>query len=44
VLATYPMAAIEGSQNPELAQEWIGLVLSDEGQRVLEEYGFVPVS
>ena len=44
VLATYPIAAIEGSQNPELAQEWIGLVLSDEGQRVLEEYGFVPVS
>lgn len=44
VLATYPIAAIEGSRNPELAQEWIDLVLSDEGQRVLEEHGFVPIS
>ncbi len=42
VLATYPIAAIEKSQNPELAQGWIDLVLSSEGQRVLEEYGFLP--
>jgi molybdate transport system substrate-binding protein len=40
VMATYPIAAIVESQHPELAQEWIDLVLSDEGQRVLEEYGF----
>jgi len=44
VMATYPIAAIVESQHPELAQEWIDLVLSDEGQRVLEEYGFKPVS
>jgi molybdate transport system substrate-binding protein len=40
VMATYPIATIAESQHPELAQEWIDLVLSDEGQRVLEEYGF----
>jgi molybdate transport system substrate-binding protein len=44
VLATYPIAAIEKSQNPELAQGWIDLVLSGEGHRVLEEYGFLPES
>ena len=40
VMAIYPIATIAESQHPELAQEWIDLVLSDEGQRVLEEYGF----
>ncbi len=44
VIATYPIAVIEGSPNPELAQEWVDLVMSDEGQRVLERYGFEPVS
>src|ERR687894_2851368 len=39
VPATYPIAAIVESQHPELAQEWIDLVMSDEGQGVLEEYG-----
>jgi molybdate transport system substrate-binding protein len=40
VMAIYPIAAIVEPQHPELAQEWVDLVLSDEGQRVLEEYGF----
>jgi molybdate transport system substrate-binding protein len=40
VMATYPIATIAESQHPELAQEWVDLVLSDEGQGVLEEYGF----
>lgn len=44
VVATYPIATIEESQNPELAQAWVDLVLSDEGQRVLEKYNFEPVS
>ena len=43
VVATYPIAKIEDSQNPELAQAWVDLVLSDEGQRVLERYNFEPV-
>ena len=40
VVATYPMAAVRDSENPELAQAWVDLVLSDEGQGVLEEHGF----
>ncbi len=44
VLATYPIAAIQSSQNPELTQEWVHLVLSNKGQAVLEEYRFIPVS
>jgi molybdate transport system substrate-binding protein len=42
VTATYPIAAASESQNPELAQAWVDLVLSEEGQRVLEENGFLP--
>ncbi len=41
-MATYPMAAVERSKNPDLAKEWIDFVLSDEGQSVLEGYGFIP--
>jgi molybdate transport system substrate-binding protein len=40
VLATYPIATLQGSSNPELAQQWVELVLSPQGQDVLEEYGF----
>lgn len=40
VVATYPIAALKGSENPELARRWIELVLSDEGQRVLRNWGF----
>jgi molybdate transport system substrate-binding protein len=40
VVATYPITVLEGAQSPELAQQWVDLVLSDEGQRVLESYGF----
>jgi ABC-type molybdate transport system substrate-binding protein len=29
-------------RNPELAQQWVDLVLSDEGQGVLAKYGFMP--
>lgn len=44
VVAIYPIATIEGSRNPELAQAWLDLVLSDRGQDVLETYNFEPVS
>jgi molybdate transport system substrate-binding protein len=43
VVAKYPIAIIEESQNPEVARAWMDLVLSDEGQRVLEKYNFEPV-
>src|SRR5215204_6122389 len=44
VTATYPIAAVTESQNPDLAQKWVDLVLSEEGQGVLEKYGFEWVS
>jgi molybdate transport system substrate-binding protein len=40
VIATYPIATLKGSKNTELAQKWIDLVRSDEGQGVMEKYGF----
>ena len=40
VTATYPIATLKQATNPELAQKWVDLVLSDEGQGVLEKYGF----
>jgi molybdate transport system substrate-binding protein len=40
VVATYPITVLEEARSPELAQQWVDLVLSDEGQRVLESYGF----
>ena len=44
VVATYPIAALEDAQDPELAREWVHLVLSEEGQRVLDEWGFEPAT
>ena len=42
VTATYPIATAKEARNPDLAQEWVELVLSDEGQGVLTKYGFMP--
>jgi molybdate transport system substrate-binding protein len=44
VIATYPIATLKGSNNPELAQRWVDLVLGEEGQSVLKKYGFESVS
>ena len=44
VIATYPIATVKASQNSDLAQKWVDLVLSDEGQGVLEKYSFERVS
>jgi molybdate transport system substrate-binding protein len=40
VLGTYPIAALKESAQPELAQAFIDLVLSDEGQAILGKRGF----
>jgi molybdate transport system substrate-binding protein len=40
VIATYPIATLKEASNLELARKWVDLVLSDEGQSVLEKYGF----
>jgi molybdate transport system substrate-binding protein len=42
VLATYPIATVKASKAPERARAFMDLVLSAEGQQVLEEYGFRP--
>lgn len=42
--AAYPMALTNDTANRELAQAFMAAVLSDEGQRVLESWGFVRAS
>lgn len=42
-IATYPIAVTNDAANPELAQAFVDAVLSDEGQAVLESWGFVRV-
>jgi molybdate transport system substrate-binding protein len=39
-LTSYFMTTLEQSEDSDLAQEWVDLVLSDEGRQVLEEAGF----
>lgn len=43
VVATYPIAALEQSKNPELAQAFVAYVLSPEGQFILKKWGFLPL-
>lgn len=40
VVNHYPLVVVEGSDNADLAQEWIDLALSPEGQRVFADAGF----
>jgi molybdate transport system substrate-binding protein len=42
VLATYPIATVKASKAQDQAQAFMDLVLSDEGQQVLKEFGFLP--
>jgi molybdate transport system substrate-binding protein len=44
IVATYPVAALKNAKSPELAKKWVDLVTGEEGQRVLKEWGFEPVS
>jgi molybdate transport system substrate-binding protein len=37
---TYPIVRLKAAPNPDAAQAFIGLVLSDEGQNALREAGF----
>ena len=37
---TYPIVALEDSENGDLAQEFVDLVLSDTGQSILQDAGF----
>ncbi len=43
VVASYPLVILKGSKNPDAAGAFVDLVLSVEGQRVLEGHGLMPV-
>ena len=40
VIARYPITVMKGSKNPGPAKAYIDYLLSDEGQRLLAEFGF----
>lgn len=40
VIAKYPIAVVRDSKNPRLAKAYVDYLLSDEGQRLLGEFGF----
>jgi molybdate transport system substrate-binding protein len=42
VVATYPIVAVKGTTNADLANAFIAFVLSSNGQSILESYGFQP--
>jgi molybdate transport system substrate-binding protein len=42
VVAEYPVARVTGARQPALAQDWIALLRSPEGQRQLAQAGFRP--
>ncbi len=44
IIATYPVAALKDAKDPELARKWVNLVTGEEGQRVLDKWGFEPAA
>lgn len=40
VVNTYPISALDGADDPDLAQGFVDLVLSEAGQKVLSDAGF----
>jgi len=44
IIATYPIVALEDAKEPDLAREWVDFVTDEEGQRVLEKWGFEPAA
>jgi molybdate transport system substrate-binding protein len=43
VIATYPIAVVSGSENPELAAAFVEAVIGAEGQASLQRYGLQPI-
>jgi molybdate transport system substrate-binding protein len=43
-IATYPIAVISNSNHTELANAFVTLVLSREGQQVMAKYSFIPAA
>ena len=44
VIASYPIALVKGSKEPEAGSPFVALVLSPEGQQILERRGLIPVA
>jgi molybdate transport system substrate-binding protein len=44
IIATYPIAALDGAEHLGLAKKWVELVTSKEGQRVLTKWNFEPAA
>lgn len=44
IIAEYPIAVVKSARNAELARQFVELVRSDEGQRVLEAHRFTSVT
>ena len=44
IIATYPVAALKGAKDPDLAHKWVDLVTGKEGQRVLQKWNFEPAA
>lgn len=44
IIATYPIATLDGAEDPGLAKKWVELVTSNEGQRVLKKWNFEPAA
>jgi molybdate transport system substrate-binding protein len=44
VVASFPIAIIKDSSQPILAQKFMDLVLSQDGQDILSKFGFIPLS
>ena len=40
----YPIALVSASTKKDLGQKWIDLVLSADGQKILENAGFTPAA
>jgi molybdate transport system substrate-binding protein len=41
-LPTYPLARTVGTKYPKLAQRFVNFVMSDQGQKILKTWGFLP--
>lgn len=44
VVAAYPIAALKNAQQSDDARAFVALVLSDEGQRILQRWAFLPAT
>lgn len=44
VVAKYPIAALIGSPQQDLAAEFIAYVLSSDGQSIMQKWGFTPIA